>query len=189
LDDPGPGSPGVSGNSKKGVQMAVLGKTIESQQELFVDKLGAALTMEETILDMLEKLQQEARDASLRRNLQQHHKQTQGHVRNLRQVFTSLGEKPEKQPCPAIEGLQKEGEQLRGRVDEPLVDSVILGGVIETEHHEIAVYDGLIIQAERMGDDDVIALLNENIEEEEATLKKAISAAEQLAKKTVRQTA
>jgi len=61
--------------------------------------------------------------------------------------------------------------------------------VIETEHHEIAVYDGLIIQAERMGDDDVIALLNENIEEEEATLKKAIAAAEQLAKKRVRQTA
>jgi len=179
----------VSGNRKKGVQVAVLGNTIESPQELFVHKLGAALTMEETILDVLEKLQQEAHDPSLRRNLQQHQKETRGHVQNLRQVFTALGEKPEGQPCPAIEGLQKEGDQLLGKVDEPLVDSVILAGVIETEHHEIAVYDGLIIQAERMGDDDVIALLNENIEEEEATLKKAIAAAEQLAKKTVRQTA
>ena len=72
---------------------------------------------------------------------------------------------------------------------ESLVDSAILDGVIETEHYEIAVYDGLIIKAERMGDDDVIALLNENIEEEEATLKKAIAAAEQFAKTTVRQTA
>ena len=168
--------------------MAVLGKTIESPQELFLYKLGAALTMEETILEVLEKLQEEANDSSLRRYLQQHHRETQGHVENLNQVFTALGKKPEEQPCPTIEGLKKEGDQLLDKVDDSLVDSVILSGVIETEHHEIAVYDGLIIKAEQLGDDDVIALLNENIEEEEATLKKAISAAEQLAKKIVRQT-
>jgi ferritin-like metal-binding protein YciE len=74
-------------------------------------------------------------------------------------------------------------------VGDSLVDSVILSGVVETEHHEIAVYDGLIIKAEQMGDDDVIALLNENIEQEETALKKAISASEQLAKKLVRQAA
>jgi ferritin-like metal-binding protein YciE len=169
--------------------MAVLGKTIESPTELFVHKLGAALTMEKTILEMLEKLQEEAHDSALRRNLKQHYRETQGHVENLNQVFTALGKRPEEQPCPAIEGLKKEGDQLLDQVGESLVDSVILEGVIETEHHEIAVYDGLIISAERMGHDDVIALLNENIEEEEATLKKAIAAAEQFAKQTVRQTA
>lgn len=169
--------------------MAVLGKTIESPRELFLYKLGAALTMEETILEMLEKLQEEASDSGLRRSLKQHHTQTQGHVENLNQVFTALGKKPEEQPCPAIEGLKKEGDQVLDKVDDSLADSVILDGVIETEHHEIAVYDALIIKAERMGDDDVIALLNENIEEEEATLKKAIAAAEQLAKDTVRQRA
>ena len=42
---------------------------------------------------------------------------------------------------------------------------MILGGVIETEHHEIAVYDGLIIKAEQMGDDDIFALLHENLEQ------------------------
>jgi ferritin-like metal-binding protein YciE len=169
--------------------MEVVGKTIESPQELFVYKLGAALTMEETILEMLEKLQEEANDSSLRRNLQQHHRETQGHVENLNQVFTALGKRPEDQPCPAIEGLKKEGEQMLDQVDDSLVDTVILSGVIETEHHEIAVYDGLIIKAEQMGDDDVIALLNENIEQEEAALKKAISASEQLAKKLVRERA
>ena len=182
------GSPEVSGNSRKGVQMAVLDKTIESPKELFVHKLGAALTMEETILRLLEKLQEEAHDPSLRRSLKQHHRETQGHVENLNQVFTALGKKPEEQPSPAIEGLKKEGDQLLGKVDESLVDAVILDGVIEIEHREIAVYDGLIIKAERLGGDDIIALLNENIEQEEATLKKAIAAAEQFAKKKVRQT-
>src|SRR5438093_13777009 len=132
--------------------MAVPGKTIESPRELFFNKLGAALTMEETILELLEKLQEEAHDPALRRNLKQHHRETQGHVENLNQVFTALGRKPEEQPCPAIEGLKKEGDQLLGRADESLVDSVILAGVIETKHHEPAVYAGLISRAEPLRD-------------------------------------
>jgi ferritin-like metal-binding protein YciE len=169
--------------------MALLGETIESPQQLFVHKLGAALTMEETILEMLEELQVKAKDSSLRRSLQQHHKETEGQVENLRRVFTAIGEEPEEHPCPTIEGLQKEGQSMLKQVDESLYDSVILDGVIETEHHEIAVYDNLIITAEKLGDDDVIALLNENIEQESATLEKAIKASEQLAARVVKQTA
>jgi ferritin-like metal-binding protein YciE len=169
--------------------MALLDAKIESPEELFVYKLGAALTMEETILELLENLQQEANDPSLRRQLQQHHKETQGQVDNLHRVFDALGEPVDRRPCPAIEGLEKEGDMLLKEVDESLNDAVILQGVLETEHHEIAVYDGLIIMAEQMGDDDVIALLNENVEQEAATLEKAIKATEQLAKRVVKQTA
>ena len=160
--------------------------TVETPTELFVYKLGAALTMEETILGMLESLQNEASDAKLRRDLQQHHVETRQQIQNLHRIFEALGEQPEKQSCPAIEGLEKEGKQLIKEVDDTLVDSVILGGVIETEHHEIAVYDGLIIKAEQMGDDDIVALLHENLEQEEATLDKAVKAAEQSAKQLIR---
>ena len=169
--------------------MALLDAKIESPEELFVYQLGAALTMEETILELLEKLQQETNDPNLRRQLQQHHKETQGQVDNLHRVFEALGEPIDRRPCPAIEGLEKEGDMLLKEVDDSLNDAVILQGVLETEHHEIAVYDGLIIMAEQMGDDDVIALLNENVEQEAATLEKAIKATEQLAKRVVKQTA
>jgi ferritin-like metal-binding protein YciE len=159
--------------------------TIETPHELFVHKLGAALTMEETILGMLENLQEEASDPTLQRNLQQHHRETQQHVANLQQIFRALGEEPETQSCPAIEGLEKEGKQMIKEVDESLVDAVILGGVIETEHHEIAVYDNLIITAEQMDDEDIVALLHENLEQEEAVLDKAVKASEQSAKQLV----
>ena len=167
--------------------MALPGSTIESPQELFVYKLGAALTMEETTLEMLEKLQKEAQDPKLQRQLQQHHKETRQQIDNLRRCFEALGEPIERKPCPAIEGLEKEGDMMLSQVDGTLVDSVILSGVIETEHHEVAVYDGLIIKAEVMGEDDVIALLNENLEQEDATLEKAVKAAEQVAHATARQ--
>ena len=159
--------------------------TIETPHELFVHKLGAALTMEETILGMLENLQEEASDPTLQRNLQQHHRETQQHVANLQQIFRALGEEPETQSCPVIEGLEKEGKQMIKEVDESLVDAVILGGVIETEHHEIAVYDNLIITAEQMDDEDIVALLHENLEQEEAVLDKAVKASEQSAKQLV----
>jgi len=159
--------------------------TIETPHELFVHKLGVALTMEETILGMLENLQEEASDPTLQRNLQQHHRETQQHVSNLQQIFRALGEQPETQSCPAIEGLEKDGKEMIKEVDESLVDAVILSGVIETEHHEIAVYDNLIITAEQMDDEDIVALLHENLEQEEVVLDKAVKASEQAAKQLV----
>ena len=159
--------------------------SIETPHALFVHKLGAALTMEETILQMLENLRREASDPKLQRDLQQHHRETEQQVENLTRIFQALGEEPKKQSCPAIEGLDKEGKQLIREVDDSLVDSVILAGVIETEHHEIAVYDGLIIKAEQMDDDDIVALLQENLEQEEAALDKAVKAAERSARQLI----
>jgi ferritin-like metal-binding protein YciE len=161
--------------------------TVETPTDLFVQKLGATLTMEETTLELLEELEDRASDPKLQKQLQQHHTETVQQIQNLRRIFDALGEAPEKQPSPAIEGLEKEGRQMIKEVDEALIDSAVLGSVIETEHHEIAVYDVLIIQAEQMDDDDIVALLQENLEQEEATLDKAVKAAEQSAKQLVQQ--
>jgi ferritin-like metal-binding protein YciE len=169
--------------------MALPTDTIETPLDLLVHELGSALTMEQKILEALPKLQGKARDSSLRQQLNQHQRETQGHVQNLRQVFEALGEEADGKPSPAIEGLMKEADLMLSQVHESLYDSVILSAVMKTEHHEIAVYDGLIIKAEQVGDADVIALLNENIEQEDAALKKAMSAAEQLAKQEIKQLA
>ncbi len=74
---------------------------------------------------------------------------------------------------------------MLGQVDESLYDAVILSGVVETEAHEIAVYDGLITKAQAMGEEDIVALLQENLESEQQTLQKARRASEKLAKQTL----
>ena len=61
---------------------------------------------------------------------------------------------------------------------------MIVSGVCETEHHEIAVYEGLITKAEAMGEQDIVALLQENLEQEEAALKIAQQFGQQLAQQT-----
>src|ERR1044072_9674836 len=90
--------------------MALFGETIDTPRKLFLFKLGAALKMENTILTMLPQLEEHARDDQLKQSLHQHFEETQGHVRNLEQAFSALGEEPDDSPCPTIEGLQKEGQ-------------------------------------------------------------------------------
>jgi ferritin-like metal-binding protein YciE len=158
--------------------------TIESPRELFVHKLGAALKMENTIHETLPGLEREANDSELKRDLAQHRRETQQQVRNLERAFEALGEDPEEQPCATIEGLEKEGEQNLKQVEDKLNDAVILSGLVETEAHEIAVYDGLITQAEAMDEQDIVALLQENLEQEQATLQKARKATKKLARAT-----
>jgi ferritin-like metal-binding protein YciE len=155
--------------------------TIESPRELFVHKLGTALKMENSILDMLDELQQAANGGELKRNLTQHRRETQQQVRNLERAFEALGEDADEQPCPTIEGLKKEADQNLKQVDDDLNDAVILSALIETEAHEIALYDGLITQAEAIDEEDIIALFQENLEQEQATLQKARKATKKLA--------
>jgi ferritin-like metal-binding protein YciE len=156
---------------------------IESPRELFVHKLGVALTMEETILGTLEEIAEKANDPQLKQNLRQHHRETQQQVQNLERAFEALGVEPESQPSPTINGLEKEGEQNLRDVDNSLNDAVILSGVVETEAHEIAVYDVLITHASAMGEEDIVALFQENLEQEQATLKKAREATKKLAQR------
>ena len=164
--------------------MPIFGGNIETPQELYAFELGAALKMEKTILEMLPDLEEHAHDEHLQQALQQHYEETQRHVTNLERVFQALGEEIDESPCPVIEGLQKEGDANLKMVDDSLNDHVILAGVCETEHHEIAVYEGLITKAEAMGEQDVVALLQENLEQEEAALEKAQHLGRQLAQRT-----
>jgi ferritin-like metal-binding protein YciE len=170
-------------NEERGEQMALLGGKIETPNELYVHKLGAALKMENTILEMLPELAENANDQQLQQALRQHYGETQRHVQNLERVFQALGAEVDDSSCPTIEGLEKEGQANLKMVDDSLNDQVIISGVSETEHHEIAVYEGLITSAEAMGEQDVVALLQENLESEQATLQKAQQMAQQLAQR------
>ena len=163
--------------------MALFGGTIETPRDLYLHELGAALKTEKTVLDMLPQLEEHANDSQLKQSLRQHHEETQWHVANLERAFQALGAEVDETSCPAIEGLEKEGQANLKLVDDSLNDHVIVAAVTGTEHHEIALYEGLITSAEAMGEQDVVALLQENLESEQATLQKAQQLTQQLAQR------
>ena len=63
---------------------------LHTPEEAYNFKLGAALKMERTVLEMLEKLQDEAEAEQVKQQFQHHHQETQQHIANLEKVTTSL---------------------------------------------------------------------------------------------------
>jgi UDP-glucose 4-epimerase len=169
-------------NKREGGVMA----TIETPQDLFAFKLGATLKMENTVLEMLGELEEKAQSDELKQQFRHHADETREQIRNLEQAFSAIGIEPTENPCPAIEGLQKEGKDTIKKTDDSLVDAVILAGAAETEHHEIAVYEGLITHAGAMGHDDVVSLLEENLDQEQHTLEEVKKATEKVAQQSAR---
>jgi ferritin-like metal-binding protein YciE len=159
---------------------------INEPRKLFAHKLGTALSAEKKVLTMLKKLEREATRDQLKRQFSHHRQETEGQIRNIEQAFQALGEKPTGHASPTFQGLAEQSDQLVGKVDETLVDTVLLGGAAETEHLEIAMYEGLITHAEAMGEDDIVALLQENLEQEKHTLEEVERATEALARQQAR---
>jgi ferritin-like metal-binding protein YciE len=153
---------------------------IESSRELLVHKLGAALKMEETTLEVLEMFREKVSDSRLRLRLQRQHQETQQQIRNLHHAFDALGEAGESRPSLIVDALAAEGTQMVERVEDDLVDSVILDSVIEAASHEIAIYNELIIKAETIDEEDLVPLFQENLEQDEQALDEAIKSAEQV---------
>jgi ferritin-like metal-binding protein YciE len=155
---------------------------IENRTDLFAYQLGSALKMENTVLEMLGDLEEKAQREELSQQFRHHADETRNQIRNLEAVFAALGMDPDENACPAIEGIQKEGQANVKKTDDQLVDAVILAGAAETEHHEIAVYENLIMQAETMDEQDVVGLLQENLEQEQHTLEEVKRAAQTLSR-------
>lgn len=124
---------------------------LNTPQEAYHFKLGSALKMEDTVVEILQASIDSAQDPSVKALFQDHLDQSPHQRENLEQVFAAFGWEVDDSPCPAIQAIEKEGKANAKKTDDVLVDSVLLQGAVETEHHEIGVYENLIINARAMG--------------------------------------
>jgi ferritin-like metal-binding protein YciE len=161
---------------------------IESPRALLEFKLGSALKMEHTVLEMLGKLHAEAHRAELKQQLAHHADETRGHITNIEQA-SALGVEADDKPCPTIEALEKEGKANLKLAADTMVDAVILSGAAETEHHEIAVYEALITHAEALAEHNVVGLLQANLQQEQHTLDEVERATAEIARELADQAA
>jgi len=154
---------------------------LHTPEEAYDYKLGATLKMERKVLEILEQNVEEAHDERVKALFRHHHDETRGHVANVERAFGLLGWEVDDSPCPAIEGLDKEGKANAKKSDDAIVDAILLQGAVEVEHHEIGVYENLILNARAMGREDVAGLLGQNVEQERHTLEEVKSLMAELA--------
>jgi len=143
---------------------------LNNSREAFGHKLGSAYQMEQDVLEMLGDLEEKAQRDQLKQQFRHHADETRQQIENIQQAFRALGEEPDDSPCQVTKALDKEAKANIKMADDSVVDTVILSGAAETEHHEIAVYESLIAQAEQLGQPDVVTLLQQNLEMEQHTL-------------------
>jgi ferritin-like metal-binding protein YciE len=160
-------------------------------RELFLHELGDVLYAERTLVKALPKLQEEASDEELAQGFGDHLEETRQHVKNIEQAFEDLGEEAKAEKCPGIEGIKKEHDDFVANESpsHEVLDAFLPGAGARTEHYEIAAYEGLVMMADAMGEDEVARLLSENLEEEKAALTKMQAIATRLAEVGVKATA
>lgn len=152
-------------------------------RELFLHELGDVLYAERVLVKALAKLEDEASDSELAEAFKSHRSETEQHVSNIEQAFETLGEKAKAEKCPAIDGIKQEHDDfVKDESPSPeILDSFLTGSGARAEHYEIAAYEGLIVAAEALGEDDVTKLLTANLTDEKEALSKLKTISKRLA--------
>jgi ferritin-like metal-binding protein YciE len=147
---------------------------MQTAHELFLHELADMLDAERKLVDALGEQAGEAANPQLQKAFASHQAQTEKQVQRLEQIFEQLGEQPEETECKGLKGLLEELETFKSEEEpsEDILDVFSIGAASKVESYEINAYESLINLARDMGHNKAVKLLQQNLKEEQATLKK-----------------
>src|SRR6188508_2493842 len=147
-----------------------MAKEPKQLDELFHDTLKDIYYAEKKILSALPKMAKAAQNDDLTAAFEKHHAETEEQISRLEQVFELINQKPQGKKCAAIEGILEEGQEIiKEYKGSPALDAGLVSAAQAVEHYEISRYGTLRTWAEELGLDDAVKLLQETLDEEEAT--------------------
>jgi ferritin-like metal-binding protein YciE len=168
--------PGTKGNLQ--VQTKEMRMSLES---VLVDELKDLYNAENQLVKALPKMAKGASSPELKELFTEHLEETKGQVERLKQIFELLGQRPTGKVCKGMQGLVEEGkEQLESDEEGATKDVCIAGAALRVEHYEIAGYTAAIAIARTLGQEEIVELLTENLNEEEEASRKVQEQAEPL---------
>jgi ferritin-like metal-binding protein YciE len=147
--------------------MARKAKTLD---DLFHDTLKDIYFAEKKIVSSLPKMASAAQNAELKAAFEKHRDETKVHVERLEKVFASIDAKPRGKTCAAILGIVEEADEIAEEYEgSPALDAGLLAAAQAVEHYEMTRYGTLRTWAEELGNKRAAALLQETLDEEQAT--------------------
>jgi ferritin-like metal-binding protein YciE len=149
--------------------------------EVLLDELRDMYSAENQLVKALPKLAAGANSEELKSLFTTHLEETKGQVERLKKVFEILEEKPTGEHCNGMEGVIEEGSDALEKDEEGAsFDSGLIGAALRTEHYEIAGYTATIEMARVLELQEVVDLLTENLDEEEAAAEKILAAGQSI---------
>jgi ferritin-like metal-binding protein YciE len=144
--------------------------SIRTLDEKFSHEVGDIYDAENQFLQAMQQMLPMATDQNLKGMIQQHIQQTQQQIQNIEQIYSLLGQQPQRVKCQAAAGLVAEAQKTVQEAETPeLRDCLIAGSQAKSEHYEVASYRGLIAGAQMMGNNEILRLLQQNLQQEEQT--------------------
>lgn len=161
---------------------------MQNPKELFIFELQDIYDAEQRIVQMLPLMSQESSHAEVKSAFDQHEQETKQQILNLEQCFQALGVAPQRAACHVIAGIKQEHDSfLKEKPASNILEMFDLGGAAKTENYEIASYKGLIDKANLMGQQQCVQLLQKNLSQEEAMMKKVEMITHQLSQQMLTQ--
>jgi ferritin-like metal-binding protein YciE len=140
---------------------------LTSLQVLLTQEIKDLYNAETQLVKALPKMAKAATNEDLKKGFLSHLEETKGHVARLEKVAEILGASPKGKVCKAMKGLVEEGaEAIEEEGDPTIHDLALIGAAQRVEHYEIAGYGTARALAEALQLDEVVALLQETLDEE-----------------------
>ena len=152
---------------------------LDSLHSLFLDELKDVYHAEKQLVRALPRMAKAASDPELREAFTNHLRETEGQIQRLERVFKEVGQTPRAKKCEGMAGLIEEGKSIMEEDGEPaVIDAALIAAAQRVEHYEIAAYGCLRTYAQLLGLNAAAKLLEQNLNEEEATDEKLNALAE-----------
>ncbi|HEX4308385.1 MAG TPA: ferritin-like domain-containing protein [Acidobacteriaceae bacterium] len=153
----------------------------ENLRELLVEELKDLYSAETQLTKALPKVAKNASDPKLKKAIESHLKETEGHVARLEQIFEQLDESPKGKTCEGMKGLITEADERIKEGGEPAVlDAGLIADAQRVEHYEISAYGSARTFANLLGENKIVQLLEATLKEEKAADEKLTSIAESI---------
>lgn len=154
----------------------------ENLRDLLVEELQDLYSAEKQLTKALPKVAKNASDPELKKAIESHLNETEGHVTRLEEAFEQLGEKAKAKTCEGMKGLISEAdERIKEGSDDPAtLDAGLIADAQRVEHYEIAAYGSARTFAKLLGENEVAQLLEATLKEEKAADSKLNSIAESI---------
>lgn len=146
---------------------------IVSLEDLLIHELRDIYHAEQQLVKALPKVAQKVTSPELKSAIEEHLRETEGHVDRLEKIFDLLGLPAKAVKCKAMEGILEEGEELmKEKADPETLDAGIVMSAQKVEHYEICAYGSTASWAGMLGRQDLKTLLGQTLNEEERADKK-----------------
>ncbi|WP_374462524.1 DUF892 family protein [Chryseobacterium sp.] len=136
-------------------------------EDLFEDALKDIYWAEKALLKALPGMMKNAADEKLKKGIDKHITETEGHVERLEECFKALGKKAQAKKCDAMQGLLDEGKSIMEETEPGAVrDAGIIAAAQKVEHYEIATYGTLAAFAKVLKEEECLKNFLSTLEEE-----------------------